>query len=159
MATDEHGYTQINSIWSRPLETLYQDLAAAKPAPAAVTAAAVSARLGTALLIKTLEVVGRRKSFSGDAQQLRGLLEAAREQSARLAEAADEDIAADAGQRRSEVPMKAAQAAEAALELCGSARALVTGAILADLDAASQLLRAAASAIRGCVEENAQTRP
>lgn len=145
----------MNSIWTKPLEALYLDLAAAQPAPAAVTAAAVSARLGIALLIKALEVVGRRKRFAGDREQLSALLKAARAESDRLAEAADEDIAADAERRRREVPMKTARAAEAGWALCGEARKLVTGAVVADLEAAAVLLGSAVQAIHICVRSNA----
>jgi formiminotetrahydrofolate cyclodeaminase len=63
------------TIWEAPLESLYDGLAAAKPAPAGVTAAAVSARLGLALLIKTLEITARR---AGDVETARALLPAAR---------------------------------------------------------------------------------
>lgn len=143
-----------HSIWNETVESLYQSLAAPKPAPAGVTAAAVSARLGLALLIKTLEVVRKRKTFSGDAGQVGAWIEAARRESATLAEAADEDITAEAARRRSEVPMKAALAAEAGLALCAEARGVVTGAVIADLEAAALLLQAGLSAIHICVRSN-----
>ncbi len=146
-----------HSIWNESLESLYQDLEAAKPTPAGVTAAAVSARLGLGLLIKTLEVVRKRKSFSGDADKVRAALDAARRESAKLAEAADEDITADAARKRSAVPLKAAAAAEAGLALCEEARAFVTGAITADLEAATLLLQAGLNAIRVCVRSNLET--
>ena len=150
-----------HSIWNESLESLYRDLEAAKPAPAGVTAAAVSARLGLGLLIKTLEVVRKRKNFSGDGEQVGALIDAARRESATLAGAADEDITADAERRRSEVPMKAARAAEAGLALCAKARGVVTGAIAADLEAAALLLQAGLSAIQICVRSNSAsyTRP
>jgi formiminotetrahydrofolate cyclodeaminase len=144
-----------HSIWNESLESLYRDLAAPKPAPAAVTAAAVSARLGLALLIKTLEIVGRRRSFSGDAEKVRALIDAARAESEKLAEAAGEDITADPERRRSEVPMKAAHAAKSGLTLCSEAREFVTGAVAADLEAAALLLQAGLSAIQVCVRSNA----
>jgi|HubBroStandDraft_4_1064222.scaffolds.fasta_scaffold935837_1 formiminotetrahydrofolate cyclodeaminase len=143
-----------HSIWNETLESLYQDLEAAKPAPAGVTAAAVSARLGLGLLIKTLEVARKRKNFSGDAKQAGALIEAARRESAKLAAAADEDITADAARRRSEIPMQAAGAAEAGLALCEDARGIVTGAITADLEAAALLLQAGLRAIQVCVRSN-----
>lgn len=136
------------------MEALYGALAAPAPAPAAVTAAAVSARLGLALLIKALEVVGRRKNFSGDRDALRASIEHATQESAKLAQAADEDIHADPEQRREGVPMKAARAAESGLRLCEQARSIVTGAIAADLEAAVILLRAGRSAIYACVRSN-----
>jgi formiminotetrahydrofolate cyclodeaminase len=148
----------LSSIWSEPAEALYRDLAAPKPAPAGVTAAAVCARLGIALLIKVLEIAGKRKNFAGDPKKLRELIEAAQRESAKLAEAADEDILADREQRRSAVPMKAAQAAEAGVALCHQARAIVTGAIEADLETATLLMQAGLDAIRACVRSN-QARP
>jgi formiminotetrahydrofolate cyclodeaminase len=147
------------SIWNGPMEALYQDLAAAKNAPAAVTAAAVSSRLGVALLIKVLEIVGKRKSFSGDTEKLNAIIDAARRESSKLAQAADDDITADAERRRREVPMQAADAAQAGLKLCREARAVVTGAIVADLEAAVMLLQAGREAIERCVRANSQTRP
>jgi formiminotetrahydrofolate cyclodeaminase len=149
-----HTQDVSHSIWNESLESLSQGLEAAKPAPAGVTAAAVSARLGLGLLIKTLELVRKRKSFSGDADKVRTLIEAARRESAKLAEAADEDITADAARRRSEVPMKAAGAAEAGLALCKDARCLVTGTVTADLEAAVLLLQAGLSAIQICINSN-----
>lgn len=146
------------SIWNQPLKSLYRDLAEPAPAPAAVTAAAVSARMGLALLIKVLEVAGRRKNFGGDRERLRKMIEAARVESLMLAEAADEDIVAGAEQRRSEVPLKAAHAAEAGLALCAEARGVVTGAVAADLEAAALLLEAGVRAIQVCVRSN-QSRP
>ncbi len=148
----------MSSIWNESTESLYRDLAEPKPAPAGVTAAAVSARLGMALLIKGLEIVGKRKTFAGDREKLRKLIETARRESAKLAEAADEDIVADADHRRSAVPMKAAQAAEAGLEICHAARSIVTGAITADLEAAALLMKAGLDAVHACVRSN-QARP
>ncbi len=111
-----------------------------------------------ALLIKGLEIVGKRKTFAGDREKLRKLIETARRESAKLAEAADEDIVADADHRRSAVPMKAAQAAEAGLEICHAARSIVTGAITADLEAAALLMKAGLDAVHACVRSN-QARP
>ncbi len=147
------------SIWVGSFESLYQDLAAPNPAPAAVTAAAVSARLGVALLIKVLEIVSNRKSFSGDVEKVRAIIDAARRESATLAQAADDDITANSVRRRSEVPMQAADAAEAGLKLCREARAVVTGAIVADLETAVLLLQAGRDAIERCLRANSQTRP
>ena len=147
------------SIWRKPLDSLYEDLAAPKPAPAGITAAAVSGRLGLGLLIKVLEIAGRRKSFAGDRDKLAGWIEAARREADKLAEAADEDIFADGSRRRSEIPMKAARAAESGLAICAEARGVATGAIAADLEVADRLLAAARAAILLCADANAQTRP
>jgi formiminotetrahydrofolate cyclodeaminase len=144
-----------DSIWNKPLELLVQNLEAPKPAPAAVTAAAVSARLGLALLIKVLEIVRRRKNFAGDGTRVQLMIDAAREESVKLAQAADDDITGDAGRKRSEIPMLAAQAAESGLALCAEARGAVTGAITADLDAAVFLVEAGLGAIQTCLRSNA----
>ena len=153
-----------DSIWTASLESLVEELASAKVAPAGVTAAAVGARLGIALLIKTLAIVGRRRNFMGDAAELAAWIGAARRQSVVLAEAAHEDIVAGAEQRRTVVPMKAARAAEAGLALCEEAAAVVTGSLAADLGVAKLLLQAGRDAIRLCVqsnqkESNRQARP
>ncbi len=145
-----------SSIWNQPLESLYDGLAAPKSAPAAVTASAVSARFGLALLIKVLEVTIRRKTFSGDPAQFQAMLEAARAESAKLAQAADDDTNASPDRRRSEIPMLAAQAAEAGLAQCAHARPFITGPLVADLEAAVLLLDAARRAILVCVESNAR---
>ena len=147
-----------NSIWNQPLESFCADLAAPTPAPAAVSAAAVTARFGIALLIKVLEIVQRRRSFTGDRKALVSWIAAAHQQSIVLAEAADADITAPPERKRSEIPNQAGRAAEAGLALCAHARAVVTGAISADLDAAVAFLDCAARAIRRCVESN-QARP
>ncbi len=148
-----------DSIWNKPLESLVQNLEAPKPAPAAVTAAAVSARLGLALLIKVLEIVRGRKNFAGNGARVQSMIDAAREESVKLAQAADDDITGDAGRKRSQIPMLAAQAAESGLALCAEARGAVTGAIVADLEAAALLLQAGLTAIHACLRSNAQGRP
>ena len=147
-----------NSIWNQPLESFYADLAAPTPAPAAVSAAAVTARFGVALLIKVLEIVRRRKSFTGDRDVLASWIATAQRESAILAQAADADITAPQERKRSEIPSEAAQAAETGLALCAHARTVVTGAISADLEAAAAFLDSAVRAIRHCVESN-QARP
>ncbi len=144
------------SIWKQPLESLYDGLAAPKSAPAAVTASAVSARFGLALLIKVLEVTIRRKAFSGDPAQFNAMIETARAESAKLAQAADDDTNAGPERRQSEIPTLAARAAEAGLAQCAKARPFITGPIAADLEAAVLLLDAARRAIIVCVESNAR---
>jgi formiminotetrahydrofolate cyclodeaminase len=145
----------VSSIWSEPIESLYAGLAAAKPAPAGVTAAAVSARFGMALLIKTLEITGRRRDFAGDAVALGGWLTAAQRYSAILAEAANDDIVGAAERKRIEIPMNAARAAAAGLDLCAEAAGVVRGALAADVGVAAVLLCAAVRAIVVCVDSNA----
>ena len=98
------------SVWATPVESLYQELTLPKPAPASVVAAAVTARMGIALLIKTLAVVGNRNSFEGDRDKLKILTEAARRESSKLVEVAEDDVTGAPERKRSEVPMNAALA-------------------------------------------------
>jgi formiminotetrahydrofolate cyclodeaminase len=150
MNADKHG-----SIWKAPLESLYEGLAAAKTAPAGVTAAAVSARFGMALLIKALEITVKRRDFSGDAAALRLWIDAARKEAGALAEAANEDIAGAAERKRIEIPMMAARAAAAGMDLCAEAAGVVGGALAADVGVAAMLLGSAVRAIVLCVDSNA----
>lgn len=143
------------SLWTQPLESLYEGLAAAKTAPAGVTAAAVSARFGMALLIKALEITVKRRDFSGDAAALRLWIDVARKEADALAEAANEDIAGAAERKRIEIPMIAARAAVAGLDMCAEAAGVVRGALAADVGAAAALLCAAVHAILLCVDSNA----
>ena len=69
-------------------------MASSEPTPAGVSVAAVSAVLGASLLQKVLEIVAKRKSFTGDLEKLSSLREAARNEAERLTQYADEDIAA-----------------------------------------------------------------
>lgn len=143
------------TIWEAPLESLYEGLAAPKPAPAGVTAAAVSARFGMALLIKALEIAVKRRDFSGDAVAVRSWIEAALKEADALAEAANEDIAGAPELKRIEIPMIAARAAAAGLDLCAEAAGVVRGALAADVGVAAVLLGGAVRAIVLCVDSNA----
>lgn len=145
----------MRSIWSEPLESLYEGLASAKPSPAGVTAAAVSARLGLALLIKTLEITANRRAFTGEAAKLRLWINNARRYSEILAEAANDDIVAAPERKRIEIPMNAARSAAAGLDLCAEAAGFVHGPVAADLGAAAALLCASVRAILLCVDSNA----
>ena len=142
----------MGGIWDESLESLYAGLAAAKPAPAGVTAAAVSARFGLALLIKTLEVTSKR---GVGLPQLSMWIERAREEAAVLAEAANDDIVAAPEPKRIEIPMMAARSAAAGLDLCAEAAGSVRGALAADLGVAAMMLCAAVRGILLCVESNA----
>ena len=143
------------SIWTATLESLYEGLAAAKFAPAGVTAAAVSARFGLALLIKALGITLRRKDFTGDAETLHAWLRAARRYAEILAEAANDDIAGAPERTRMEIPMNAARSAIGGLDLCAEAAGVVRGPLAADLATAAMLLCAAVRAILLCVDSNA----
>jgi hypothetical protein len=105
-----HTRRMTGSVWATPVESLYQELTLPKPAPASVVAAAVTARMGIALLIKTLAVVGNRNSFEGDRDKLKILTEAAQRESSKLVEVAEDDVTGGPERKRSEVPMNAALA-------------------------------------------------
>ena len=139
------------SVWTETLASFCNHLAASEPAPAGVAAAAVTGRLGLSLLIKVLEIRGLQKE----------LREAAQRESQILAEAADEDIQAVQqllktrhAQPAIEIPLRAARAAVAGLELCARASESVRGLIAADIGAAAALLAGSARAILLCVEAN-----
>lgn len=141
----------MGTIWDESLESLYAGLATAKPAPAGVTAAAVSARFGLALLIKVLEITARRDG----SQQLRLWIERSREEADILAEASNDDIVAAPERKRIEIPMISARSAAAGLDLCAEAAGSVRGALAADLGVAAMMLCAAVRGILLCVDSNA----
>ncbi|HEX5432101.1 MAG TPA: cyclodeaminase/cyclohydrolase family protein [Bryobacteraceae bacterium] len=151
----------MNSIWSRTLVSFQEGAAGTDPVPAGVSVASVTASFGLALLIKVLEIGSRRKNFAGDREQIRKLIEAARRESAQLAEASERDIAAF-GPRMTramiEIPMSAARSAAAGLDLCAEAAGLVQevvqGLVAADLGAAAAILHGALRAILLCVDFN-----
>jgi len=142
------------TVWAMPVESLYQELTLPKPAPASVVAAAVTARMGIALLIKTLAIVGNRDSFDGDRDQLKTLTEAAQRESAKLVEVAQDDVTGAPERKLSEVPMNAALAVEAALVLCTEARPFATGSVAVDIEIAVLLLTAAHRSVLICVGSN-----
>ena len=146
------------SIWSESLASFSDSVAATRPAPAGVAAAAVAAELGISLLIKTLAITGGQDE----------LLEAARREAAHLRGAADDDIGAvmaymsardaDALRQAIEAPLRAARAAVTGLELCAKASGAVKTALAADLGAAQALLAGALRAILICIDANLQGR-
>lgn len=157
-----------DSVWDETLEGFRKRLASTDPAPAGVTAAAVSAALALGLLIKVLDITRNRKSFSGDSERIDKVIRAAGDESTRLARYADEDIAAykeylasrrSAGalRRAIEVPLGAARAAAAGLELCAQSAGLVPAALAPDLDAARTLLGGALRAMFFSIEVNLQS--
>jgi formiminotetrahydrofolate cyclodeaminase len=150
----EIGVTSSGSVWTTSVESLYQQLTLPKPAPASVVAAAVTGRMAIALLIKTLAVAGNRSSFEGDRNKLKTLTEAAQRESSKLAEVAEDDVTGEPERKRSEVPMNAAVAAEAALVLCAEARAIATGSIAVDIEIAVLLLTAAHRSVLMCIGSN-----
>ncbi|MCU1335833.1 MAG: Formiminotransferase-cyclodeaminase [Bryobacterales bacterium] len=146
------------SIWGESLASFSDSVAATRPAPAGVAAAAVAAELGMSLLIKALAITGGQGE----------LLDAARRESAHLRGAADDDIGAvmeymrarDAGALRQaiEAPMRAARAAVAGLELCGKASGAVKDSLAADRSVAQALLAGALRAILACIDANLRGR-
>lgn len=147
-----------HSIWPESLVSFSDRVAATRPAPAGVAAAAVAAELGISLLIKTLAITGGQDE----------LLKAARDEAAHLRGAADEDIGAvmaymstrdaDALRQAIEAPLRAARATMAGLELCAQASGAVKAALAADLGAAQALLSGALRAILICIDANLQGR-
>ena len=106
------------SIWSEPLTAFSDSVAATRPAPAGVAAAAVAAELGISLFIKTLAITGGQ----------RDLLDAARRQAAQLRGAADDDIGAVMELMRAKDAAAVRQAIEAPLR---AARAVVAAPVYA----------------------------
>jgi formiminotetrahydrofolate cyclodeaminase len=146
------------SIWSESLSSFSDALAATRPAPAGVTAAAVVAQLGISLMIKAMSITGGHEE----------LVDAARQEAAHLRGAADDDVGAvlefmrerDAAARRQaiEAPMRAARAAVASLELCVRASAAVKPSLAADQLAAEALIAGALRAILLCINANLKGR-
>jgi formiminotetrahydrofolate cyclodeaminase len=143
-----------HSVWSESLASFSDSVAATRPAPAGVAAAAIAAELGIGLLIKTLAITGGQGE----------LADAARLQRAHLRGAADDDIGAvmaymqsrDAAALRQaiEAPLRAARATAAGLELCAKASGTVKSSLTADLGAAQALLAGALRAILICIDAN-----
>jgi formiminotetrahydrofolate cyclodeaminase len=167
----------MTGIWKSTLESFRESVASAEPAPAGVSVSAVSATLGLSLLEKVLEIMAKRKNFVGDRGRLAALRQAARDETERLAQYADEDIAAyraymgARGPRTAaaesaralrgviETPLKAARSALSGLELCADAAGMVHGAVAADLATAAILLAGAVRAMLLSVDANLQQLP
>lgn len=147
-----------HSIWSESLGSFSDAVAATRPAPAGVTAAAVTAELGLSIMIKVMSITGGHDE----------LVAAARSERARLRGAADDDIGAvmelmhsrDAAALRQaiEAPMKAARAAVEGLELCAKASAAVKPSLAVDRAAAEALIAGALRAILMCIDANLKGR-
>jgi methenyltetrahydrofolate cyclohydrolase len=162
------------SIWTATLASFRDRVASAEPAPAGVSAAAVSATLGLGLLAKVLEIASKRKDFAGDRELAAALLDEARTLSQTLSQLADEDIEAfhqyldclrrkqpigAAIRRAIEIPLNIARAAASGFDLCEKATGLVHTFIAPDLGAASTLLRGAVRATLFSVNFNVQQLP
>jgi len=169
------------SIWEIKLSDLRERLVAGGPTPGGVAVASVTASLGLGLLAMTLEVTSARKDFTGDRNRLTDLLAAARREAIAIGQFADEDIAVfetylealrlphgdeqERSDRRNamraslrraiEVPMAAARAAAAAIEICADTAPLVGRFVAADLGAAAAMLSNAVRTILLSVDYNA----
>jgi methenyltetrahydrofolate cyclohydrolase len=163
-----------DSIWAATLSAFRDRLASLEPAPAGVSAAAVSAIFGLGLLTKVLLVASRRKDFAGDRQFVRNLLEDARDQSALLSQLADDDIeafhqyldclrqktAVDAAIRKAiEVPLNVARIAASGVDLCEAATGLIHAFVAPDLGTAAALLTATVQSTLLTVKSNLQQLP
>ncbi len=168
------------SLWNLTVEEFREKVASGDTSIAAVAVSAVSAACALGLAVMVLEVIGKRKNFQGDRHRLEALMEAARDESDRLARYADEDPAAyhvymralrmpkttdaergareralaAALRRATEVPLSAARAAIAGLNICAEAAEMAQGAVAADLGGAASLLAGATRAILGTVDAN-----
>jgi formiminotetrahydrofolate cyclodeaminase len=169
-----------DSIWTATLASFRERVTGQEPAPAGVSASAVTATFALGLLTKVLKISSQRKNFPGDPQQVAALLDSAGRESAALARAADQDIAAfyryldclrlpratekqqaerrqamDAAMHEAiELPLNAARAAARGLDLCMKATGLVHSFVAADLGAAATLLAGAVQAILLSVDFN-----
>jgi formiminotetrahydrofolate cyclodeaminase len=161
------------SLWSGTLAGFREKAGGMDPVPASVAISAVTASLATALLAKVLAIAGKSKrvisEHPGDRQRIRALLDAAREESARLTSLADEDIAAfnqymackrqgleltAAIHKAIEVPMDAARWVVRGLGLCAEAAGMIQGLTAADIGAAGALLFGAVQAMLLSVDFN-----
>ena len=162
------------SLWSGTLAGFREKASGTDPVPASVAISAVTASLALALLAKVLAIAGKSKRFiysahPGDRQRIGALLEAAREESARLTHLADEDIAAfnqymdckrqggeltAAIHKAIEVPMDAARSVVRGLGLCAEAAVMIQGLTAADIGAAGALLFGAVQAMLLSVDFN-----
>ena len=168
------------SVWRTTLEEFREKAASRDPSVAAVAVASVSAACALSLVVMVLEITENRKTFQGDRKRLQALVEAAVTESGRLARYADEDPAAyahymrclrmpkdtdaervhrqqaiaSALRRATEVPLSAARAAMAGLNVCAEAAEMAHGSAATDLGGAAQLLAGAVRAMLLSVDAN-----
>jgi formiminotetrahydrofolate cyclodeaminase len=163
-----------DSIWTAPLATFCDRVASLDPVPAGVSAAAVSATLGLALLAKVLEIASKRKDFSGDRELTASLLHQARNQSQILVQLAEEDIVVyrryldalrrkesidEARRKTIEIPLTIARTSASGIALCGHAAGLIHAALAPDLVTARALLAAAVESTLSTVDANLKQFP
>ena len=171
-----------SSLWNLTLEDFGERVASSDTTVAAVGVSAVTAVYSLGLIVMVLDVTARRKDFAGDRQRLQFLMESANNESARLTKYADADpkaygeyreacrlprntdqekrerdqSVAAALRKATAVPLAAARAAAAGLDICFEAAGMVSGAVSADLCGAALLLTGAARAILRTVATNLQ---
>jgi formiminotetrahydrofolate cyclodeaminase len=159
------------SVWTGTLAEFREEVGGTEPVPAGVSISAVTASLALALLAKVLDINGKRKDFDGDRGRLGALIDAARSESTRLTELADEDVRAfnrylecsrnedgpgklAAMREAIAVPMEGARAVVRGLDLCAEAVYLVRGLTAADLAITAALLSGAVDAMLISVDFN-----
>ncbi|HJT90022.1 MAG TPA: cyclodeaminase/cyclohydrolase family protein [Bryobacteraceae bacterium] len=169
-----------SSLWQYSLEDFGERVAGTDSTVAGAAVATVTAAWSAGLIAMVLRVIAARKDFAGDRGRVDVLIEGARSEAARLKKYADADPEAYAGylqarrlprntdeereareeamaralRRATAVPLAAARAAAAALELCQEAAVLASGPVTADLRAAALLLAGAISALLLTVDAN-----
>lgn len=162
------------------LERFREAAAGGQPTPAGVAVAAVSASLAFGLLAKALTVSGRKDARPANLEKLEPLTAAAKAESSRMLQLADDDIAAfeayltsarlpqstdrerlerrqalDSALRRAiDLPLAASRSAAAGLRLCAAAVSMTHPVVLADLATAVTLLSGALRAFLLCAESN-----
>jgi methenyltetrahydrofolate cyclohydrolase len=162
------------------LERFREAAASGHPTPAGVAVAAVSASFAFGLLAKALAVSGRKDTRSANLGKLEPLTAAVRAESSRMLQLADDDIAAfqaylagarlphstdqerlvrrqalDSALRQAiDLPLAAARAAAAGLQLCAEAVPMTHLVVLADLATSVTLLCGALRAFLLCAKSN-----
>jgi len=151
-----------DSIWTTTLAGFREKAGGPDPVPASVAISAVTASFALALLAKVISIAGKWKNLDA-------LLDAARNESTRLKELADDDILAfnqymecrrqgkdltAAIRQAIEVPMDAARSAVRGLGLCAQTASIVQGLTAADVGAAAALLSGAVRAMLLSVDVN-----
>lgn len=155
------------SLSKSTLDDFRRQLATRESVPAGVSLAAISASLALSLLMKVLEITRNRRNFQGDPQKIEALLSAAQTESTKLADLADQDVAAYAeyiANRKSqealnkaiEVPLAAIRAAATGLQFCTTAEEFVPESLKPDLGTAALLLSAAIRGMLLSVSANAR---
>jgi formiminotetrahydrofolate cyclodeaminase len=162
------------SIWSGTLEQFRDRMASHEPAPAGITATAVSAVLALALLAKVLQVTLRHKDFTGDRALVSALLEDARNLFGILSQLADDDVAAfqeyldcmrshqptGAALRKTiDVPLNVARSASLGVGLCETSAGHVHAVVAPDLRIAADLLEGAVRSALVTMKSNLRQLP